>query len=288
MGQDIGEPDEWNEGRRVEWTLTSMPGHEGISALVKDLNRIYCDNPELYVLDDQAAGFEWINNISGNESYLTYLRRGGNENQVLLVAANFSGIERQVTTGVPFDGKYKEIFNSDDTRYGGSGQLNGRLKRAKEEEWDDRHWSVTLKLAPLSLCILRYIPYTEEELEERRRQEEERARKAAEAKRRAEENAARKAAVKAAAKKAAKEAAQKVFEEAEKKAAEEKSFVSDKTAENKGVNKRASQRNKNTVQGSKNPTEKSIKKSELKDKSAGKSVKKNPAKLTEGNKSEEE
>ena len=261
MGQDIGEPDEWNEGRRVEWTLTSMPGHEGISNLVKDLNHIYRDNSELYVLDDQATGFEWINNISGNESYLTYLRHGSSEDQVLLVAANFSGIERQITTGVPFDGKYKEIFNSDDTRYGGSGQLNGRLKRAKEEEWDDRHWSVTVKLAPLSLCILRYIPYTEEELEERRRQEEERARKAAEAKRRAEETAAKKAAIKAAAKKAAKEAAQKVFEEAERKAAEEKS---------------------------KNPTGKSTKKKEPKDKSTGKSVKKNPAKLTEGNKSEEE
>lgn len=219
MGQDIGEFDEWNEGRLVEWELASMPGHEGIAALVRDLNHLYRENPELYVLDDGAKGFEWINNISGNESYLTFLRRGEKEDQVLLVVANFSGIEQQITTGVPYDGKYKEIFNSDDIKYGGSGTLNSRIKRAKAVEWDDRPQSITVNLAPLSVSILRYLPYTEEELEQRRRQEKERAEKAAQAKREAEQRAAEKAAIKAAAKKAAREAAQKVLKEAEKKAA---------------------------------------------------------------------
>lgn len=217
MGQDLGEFDEWNEERCVEWELTSKPGHEGIVALVKDLNQFYRTSPELYELDDQANGFEWINNISGNESYLSFLRHGAEEDQVLLVVANFSGISRQITTGVPFDGKYKEVFNTDEEKYGGTGQVNSRVKKSKAVEWDDRPQSITVNLAPLSVSILRYIPYTEEELEQRRKQEEERVKKAAEAKKRAEEKAAERAAVKAAAKKAAQEAARKVLEEAAKK-----------------------------------------------------------------------
>ena len=219
MGQDLGEFDEWNEDRCVEWELASKPGHEGIVALVKDLNRFYRSSPELYELDDQVKGFEWINNISGNESYLTYLRHGAEEDQVLLVVANFSGISRQITTGVPFDGKYKEVFNTDEEKYGGTGQLNSRIKKSKAVEWDDRPQSITVNLAPLSVSILRYIPYTEEELEQKKKQEQERVKKAAEAKKRAEEKAAERAAVKAAAKKAAQEAARKVLEEAAKKSA---------------------------------------------------------------------
>ena len=217
MGQDLGEFDEWNENRCVEWELTDAPGHAGIKALVKDLNSLYRTSPELYELDDQAKGFEWINNISGNESYLTFLRHGEQEDQVLLVVANFSGISRQITTGVPFDGKYKEIFNTDDKKYGGGGELNSRIKKARDVEWDDRPQSITVNLAPLAVSILRYIPYTEEEIEQKRKQEKERAEKAAAAKKKAEEKAAERAALKAAARKAAQEAARKVLEEAAKK-----------------------------------------------------------------------
>ena len=217
MGQDLGEFDEWNENRCVEWELASLPGHEGIMELVKDLNRFYRTNPELYELDDRAEGFEWINNISGNESYLTFLRHGTQKDQILLVVANFSGIARQITTGVPFDGKYKEVFNTDGEKYGGTGQTNNRIKKAKDVEWDDRPQSITVSLAPLSVSILRYIPYTEEELAQNKKKEQERAEKAAEAKKRAEKRAAEKAAVRAAARKAAREAARKVMEEAERK-----------------------------------------------------------------------
>ena len=162
-------------------------------------------------------GFEWINNISGNESYLTFLRRGKQKDQILLIAANFSGIARQITTGVPCDGKYKEVFNTDDVKYGGLGQTNSRIRKAKDVEWDGRPQSVTLTLAPLSVSILRYIPYTEEEREQMRRQEQARREKAEAAKKRAQEKAARTAAVRAAAKKAAREAARKVMEEAKKR-----------------------------------------------------------------------
>ncbi len=164
MGQDIGEFDEWNEERRVEWELRENPEHRGLAAMVRDLNRLYRTKSALYELDDQPEGFEWINSISGNESYLTYLRKSGDPEDMLLVAANFSGVPREITVGVPFEGKYKEIFNTDDVKYGGSGMINERVKKAADLRWDDRMQSVKVKLAPLSVSILQFIPYEEEEL----------------------------------------------------------------------------------------------------------------------------
>lgn len=164
MGQDLGELDEWNEGRLVEWELTSYPDHEGLSRLVSDLNGIYRSNPELFALDDSPEGFEWINHISAEQCTLTFARKGRGENEMLLVAANFSGIPLELTTGVPAAGKYKEIFNSDDEKYGGSGRVNSRVKRSKAVEWDDRPDSITVKLAPLSLSILKYAPFTVEDV----------------------------------------------------------------------------------------------------------------------------
>lgn len=164
MGQDLGEFDEWNEKRQVQWKLREVPEHKGIAELVKDLNHLYRNHKAMYELDDIPAGFEWINHISAEDCYLTFLRKGTAVEDVLLVVANFSGVERTITTGVPYEGKYKEILNTDDVKYGGSGIVNNRIKRAQDREWDTRPQSVTVKLAPLSVSILEFVPYTEAEL----------------------------------------------------------------------------------------------------------------------------
>ncbi len=164
MGQDFAEFDEWNESRRLQWELLDQPEHAGVAELVRDLNHMYRTCPALYELDDCPEGFEWINNISANDCYLTFLRKTENPEDMLLVVANFSGVEREITTGVPYEGKYKEIFNTDAKKYGGSGVVNSRAKAAADREWDDRRQSVTVKLAAQSLGIFRFVPYTEEEL----------------------------------------------------------------------------------------------------------------------------
>ncbi len=189
MGQELGEFDEWNEERSVEWELMEVPEHEGVRQLVADLNHLYRSNPELHVLDDDPEGFEWINQISAQDCYLTFLRKGKKEDEIFLVVANFAGVAAEITTGVPKAGKYKEIFNSDDEKYGGTGVVNSRMRRSKQVTWDDKPDSVTVKLAPLSLSILRYIPFTKEEL--RKEQERIEAERAKEAARKAKEEAER-------------------------------------------------------------------------------------------------
>ena len=164
MGQDLGEFDEWNENRQVEWMLGSEPEHEGLARLVGDLNALYKSSPELYALDDSPQGFEWVNHIAARECYLVFARKGKKKGEMLLIAANFAGISQEIVTGVPAPGRYKEIFNSDDARYGGTGIVNSRVKRSRQVEADDRPDSISVKLAPLSLSILKYTPYTQEEL----------------------------------------------------------------------------------------------------------------------------
>lgn len=137
----------------------------GVQKLVKDLNVLYRENKALYECDDQAKGFQWMNEISANECYVSFVRKGEEAEELLLVVANFSGVPREITTGVPYEGKYKEILNTDAVQYGGTGVVNDRVKRAEDVEWDDKKQSVTVKMAPLSLSILQFIPYTEAELE---------------------------------------------------------------------------------------------------------------------------
>ena len=158
MGQDIGEFEEWNETRQVEWELLKYPGHKGMAELVKNLNALYRTIPALHELDNSPDGFEWINSIAAEENYLTFLRKGKNAEDIVLVAANFSGAELDLEIGVPVAGNYKEVLNTDAKAYGGSGTVNGRMKKAVKKEQDDRPYSINIKLASLSVSMLVYKP----------------------------------------------------------------------------------------------------------------------------------
>ena len=167
MGQDIAEFDEWNEARRVEWKLLDDPAHAGVAKLIQDLNHLYCSNKALSELDDDPSGFQWMNCISANDCYLTFVRKGADPENLLLIIANFAGKDQEITTGVPLNGKYKEIINTDDNKYGGSGLVNNEILEAKAIEWDDKPYSVTVKVAQQSASILQFIPYTETPEKER-------------------------------------------------------------------------------------------------------------------------
>ena len=158
MGQDIGEFSEWNEMRQTEWELLKYPDHKGMAALVKKLNELYTTKPALYEWDDKPEGFAWINSINSAENLLTFMRRTRKKESLLVVAANFSGVEKQVKIGVPYEGSYKEILNTDAEEFGGNGMVNKRAKRAVKKEWDDRPYSVSITLAPLSVSILEFRP----------------------------------------------------------------------------------------------------------------------------------
>lgn len=169
MGQDIAEFDEWNESRSVEWDLLQYDDHKNFNNFVKSLVAFYKTSPALYECDNDVEGFEWINNISTNETILVFLRKS-KDGTNLLVVCNFANVDRtNYKIGVPFSGKYKEIFSTDAVVFGGKGNNNPRVKNSKKDECDGRVDSIRIKVPALSVSVFscNYVP--DEELKPKKK-----------------------------------------------------------------------------------------------------------------------
>ena len=165
MGQDFAQMDEWNENASIEWELLQYPIHSQMKEYVKELNHLYTSHPALYQKDYQTEGFEWINCMDAADNIIAFLRRGADE--TLLFVCNFAPqLHEKLMVGVPFKGKYKEIFNSDAEKFGGSGKVNPRMKSSKAEECDGKENSITIQLAPLGISVFSCTP-TEPEKKEK-------------------------------------------------------------------------------------------------------------------------
>ena len=180
MGQDIGEYDEFYEGRAVEWELLEVADHAKLNRLVADLNKLYVSSPALYTKDDSWEGFEWINCITPNACMLSYMRKSDKVEETLVMVANFANVKQKFRVGVPYDGKYREILNTDARIYGGGGAVNKEVCDTIETEWDGKPYAIDMVSAPLSVSIFSYTPYTAEEKAERDRIRAEQIRKAKE------------------------------------------------------------------------------------------------------------
>ena len=166
MGQDIGEYDEFNEGRAVEWELLQYEEHKGLNQLVADMNRLYVSKPALYAKDTSWDGFEWINCITPDCCMLSYIRKAEKPEDMLVIVANFANKAQQFRVGVPYEGKYKEILNTDAKAYGGSDDVNREICHTTEIEWDGKPYAIDMVSAPLSISIFSYTPYTKAEKDE--------------------------------------------------------------------------------------------------------------------------
>lgn len=161
MGQDFGQTSEWSEDKEVEWELLAHEGHQQMQNYVRDLNALYRSEPALYDQDYTPDGFRWINCISADETIIVFERIAENGEE-LIVVANFTPVKRaNYKIGVPHPGKYKEIFNSDAAIYGGDDFVNPRLKVSKKDECDGLEDSIRIKVPPMGISILRYIPVSE-------------------------------------------------------------------------------------------------------------------------------
>lgn len=130
-----------------------------LKTFIKDLNSLYVTHPALYQMDDSYDGFEWIQLMKYEENVIAFLRKTEKPEETILALFNFSAVPfEKYSVGVPFAGKYKEIFNSDNKKYGGSGFVNPRIKTAKKVECDEREYSITLKLPALGASIFKCEP----------------------------------------------------------------------------------------------------------------------------------
>jgi len=157
QGSEFGQTSEWNFQTSLDWHLLQYDVHKGAQNLVKDLNKLYKKEPALYQKQFSHEGFEWIDHGDHQNSVLTYIRKGENEQDNVIVVLNLTPVPREnYRIGLPKLGTLKEIFNSDDTKYHGTGNYKNKNMTSEVREWNNRENSLELDLPPLSMMAFKY------------------------------------------------------------------------------------------------------------------------------------
>ncbi|MNQ14890.1 1,4-alpha-glucan branching enzyme GlgB [compost metagenome] len=154
MGAEFGQTSEWNFEQSLDWHLLQYDFHSGIKRLITDLNQLYKSQPALYEKQFRGDGFEWINYSDHQNAILSYIRKGNNPEENLIVVCNFTEITRNnYRIGIPKKGKLQEIFNTDAGIYGGGGVENSKSLKIEAIVYDGRDFSAELILPPLSVTV---------------------------------------------------------------------------------------------------------------------------------------
>jgi 1,4-alpha-glucan branching enzyme len=157
MGQEFGQRREWSETRSLDWHLLQYESHRGIQRLVGDLNKLLNSEAALHQVDFDWLGFEWIDANDSDNSVYSFIRRGKNPDDMLIVIINATPVVRYgYHTGVPRAGHYEEVLNTDATIYGGSNVGNLGGMNAGEHAWQGRRHSLALTIPPLAAVFLKW------------------------------------------------------------------------------------------------------------------------------------
>ncbi|HWY09596.1 MAG TPA: 1,4-alpha-glucan branching protein GlgB [Candidatus Acidoferrales bacterium] len=157
MGQEIAQRQEWSETRSVDWHLLEYDSHRGIQRLVADLNKLLAGEPSLHQVDFDWQGFEWVDANDSDNSVFSFIRRGKNPDDLLIVILNATPVVRYgYHVGLPRPGHYEEVLNTDAETYGGSNVGNLGGMNAGEHAWQGRRYSLALTLPPLAAVFLKW------------------------------------------------------------------------------------------------------------------------------------
>jgi 1,4-alpha-glucan branching enzyme len=154
MGNEIGQPWEWNFARTIAWPVLAQAEHAALQSFVRELNRVYVAEAPLWQVDFAWEGFDWIDHQDARQSVVSFLRKGKKASDWLVVVANLTPVPREgYRIGVPAQGPYRVVLNSDDLRWGGSGRpLGDAVAEAVPEH--GRPASLALNLPGLSVLYL--------------------------------------------------------------------------------------------------------------------------------------
>ncbi len=154
MGNEFAQGREWQVKSQLDWDLLSFPAHQGMQRLVRDLNHLYAGRAALHDLDFSHEGFAWLDCNDADHSVLSYKRTARN-GSCLLVILNFTPVPRShYRIGVPGNGTWREIFNSDSHHYGGTNMGNGEGLQAEEIPWTNQARSISLTVPPLACIVI--------------------------------------------------------------------------------------------------------------------------------------
>lgn len=156
MGGEFGQRSEWYHETSLDWHLMQYPLHQGVQRWVKDLNHFYRIEPALYENDFSMEGFEWIDFHDWEGSIISFLRKGKDPDDILLVVCNFTPVPRyNYRIGIPRGGYWREVLNSDANVYCGSGHGNFGGLEATHFLSHGRSHSLSLTLPPLGILFFK-------------------------------------------------------------------------------------------------------------------------------------
>ena len=159
MGSEFGQTREWNHDRDLEWWLLQFPIHHKLQAMAGALNRLYRTEPALYEVDDSFQGFEWIDIHDTEQSVILFARFAKDRDDCLVFCCNFTPVPRVgYRVGLPREGYYREVFNSDADLFGGSNVGNLGMVHAEAKPFQSRPASALITLPPLAVIVLKPAP----------------------------------------------------------------------------------------------------------------------------------
>ena len=159
MGNEIGQYIEWRYYEGIEYFLAdNYETHRKQQVFVEALNKFYKKNPALWQRGYESSGFEWLDADNSDQSIISFIRRGDDPKDDLVILINFDVNAREdFRLGVPEWGVYAEKFNSDAAEFGGSGVLNEGRLRCEDVAWNGREQSVVLRIPPLAGIVLKKV-----------------------------------------------------------------------------------------------------------------------------------
>jgi 1,4-alpha-glucan branching enzyme len=161
MGGEFGQEREWDLESSLDWHLLDDERRRGLQRLIGDLNRLYREEPALHQRDCDPTGFEWIDGSDSEQSVLAFARRGAAEKDYVLALCNFTPVVRDnYRVGVPREGFWRELLNTDSHYYGGSGVGNLGQIETTPVPWHGRSYSLNVVLPPLGVLWLKWTGKT--------------------------------------------------------------------------------------------------------------------------------
>ena len=156
MGGEIGQWAEWNNDASLDWNLLDWHPHKGLQSLVADLNKLYVGEPALHATDTHPEGFRWAVVGDAEHSVYGFIRQTADQSDHLLVVANMTPVPRpNYRIGVPKQGYWREVMNSDAAIYGGGNLGNDGGVAAEEIGWDGLDHSVAVMIPPLATIVFK-------------------------------------------------------------------------------------------------------------------------------------
>ena len=127
MGSEFAQNDEWNESAGLQWYLTEYAEHQGVQKTVAELNSVYRSTPALWEKDTNPEGFTWLVGNDGAANIVAFAR-WDEYASALVSVTNFSPVPHE-SYQLPFPnaGIWREVLNTDDLSFGGSGVSNEQL-----------------------------------------------------------------------------------------------------------------------------------------------------------------